>query len=103
MAVCKSSCGMLKSNTGSSKLSWKWEKLSPMASRISAYDATVSLSRLTTVLTTPSLKPTLNLPSWFPPAVKDRDQNVIITGAIPRVKINRDKMQPLGTWCYGMP
>lgn len=41
-----------------------------MASRVSAYDATVSLSRLTTVLTTPSLKPTLNLPSWFPPAAK---------------------------------
>lgn len=38
------------------------------------YDATVSLSRLTTVLTTPSLKPTLNLPSWFPPAAKDKDQ-----------------------------
>ena len=28
----------------------------------------VSLSRLTTVLTTPSLKPTLNFPSWLPPA-----------------------------------
>lgn len=38
------------------------------------YDATVSLSRLTTVLTTPSLKPTLNLPSWFPPAAKGKDQ-----------------------------
>lgn len=38
------------------------------------YDATVSLSRLTTVLTTPSLKPTLNLPSWFPPAAKEKQQ-----------------------------
>lgn len=73
-----------------------------MASRISAYDATVSLSRLTTVLTTPSLKPTLNLPSWFPPAAKDRDQNVV-TSAVPRMKINRDQMQPLDMWCYGRP
>lgn len=52
-----------------------------MASRIRAYDATVSLSRLTTVLTTPSLKPTLNLPSWFPPAARNKDRDVVLTRA----------------------
>lgn len=52
-----------------------------MASRINVYDATVSLSRLTTVLTTPSLKPTLNLPSWFPPATKDKDRVTHCLGA----------------------
>lgn len=39
----------------------------PIASTIKVYAAWVSLSRPTTVRTTPSLKPTLNLPSWLPP------------------------------------
>lgn len=88
-------CEMLTPNTGcgssaraqpSRAAAWQRShgnsgKSLPMASRISVYDATVSLSRLTTVLTTPSLKPTLNLPSWFPPAAKDMEQVVGMQGA----------------------
>lgn len=44
-----------------------WNDNAPMASTINVYAAWVSLSRPTTVRTTPSLKPTLNLPSWLPP------------------------------------
>lgn len=43
----------------------------PIASTISVYDAWASLSSPTTVRTTPSLKPTLNLPSWLPPENKE--------------------------------
>lgn len=44
-----------------------WPYDTPIASTMSVYAAWVSLSRPTTVRTIPSLKPTLNLPSWFPP------------------------------------
>lgn len=44
-----------------------WNYNAPIASTINVYAACVSLSRPTTVRTTPSLKPTLNLPSWLPP------------------------------------
>lgn len=43
-----------------------WIHGTPIASTIRVYAAWVSLSRATTVRTTPSLKPTLNLPSWLP-------------------------------------
>lgn len=72
----------------------------PMASRISVYDATVSLSRLTTVLTTPSLKPTLNLPSWFPPAAaKDKDQVARCPDAGSRAHAAGDA----AAWARGQP
>lgn len=44
-----------------------WIHDTPIASTTRVYAAWVSLSRPTTVRTIPSLKPTLNLPSWLPP------------------------------------
>lgn len=53
---------------------WVWIQDKPIASTMRVYAAWVSLSSPTTVRTIPSLKPTLNLPSWFPPTLTEHKQ-----------------------------
>lgn len=67
---------MIKDNSGffyHYKKVWIHDR--PIASTTRVYAAWVSLSRPTTVRTIPSLKPTLNLPSWLPPKNTEHKQH----------------------------